>query len=72
MHAQSVVALFIMASTTLCCAKHKENFRLILTVYAAEFQGIWSGMIGGTAVQTLILVYLTVKCDWDEEVGGNA
>ncbi|CAO2191815.1 unnamed protein product [Urochloa humidicola] len=29
--------------------------------------GIWSGMIGGTAVQTLILAYLTVKCDWDEE-----
>jgi Na+-driven multidrug efflux pump len=41
-------------------------------VYAAEFQGIWSGMIGGTAVQTLILVYITAKCDWDEEVGGNA
>ncbi|CAD6245539.1 unnamed protein product [Miscanthus lutarioriparius] len=30
--------------------------------------GIWSGMIGGTAVQTIILAYLTVKCDWDEEV----
>jgi len=29
--------------------------------------GIWSGMIGGTAVQTIILAYLTVKCDWDEE-----
>lgn len=25
-------------------------------------------MIGGTAVQTLILAYLTVRCDWDEEV----
>ena len=34
----------------------------------ADFQGIWSGMIGGTAVQTIILAYLTVKCDWDEEV----
>jgi hypothetical protein len=43
------------------------EFGLILT---ADFQGIWSGMIGGTAVQTLILAYLTVKCDWDEEVGG--
>jgi len=29
--------------------------------------GIWSGMIGGTAVQTAILAYLTIKCDWDEE-----
>lgn len=25
-------------------------------------------MIGGTAVQTLILAYLTAKCDWHEEV----
>jgi MATE family multidrug resistance protein len=24
-------------------------------------------MIGGTAVQTMILAYLTIKCDWDEE-----
>ncbi|KAG8087375.1 hypothetical protein GUJ93_ZPchr0010g9610 [Zizania palustris] len=30
--------------------------------------GIWSGLIGGTAVQTLILAYLTIRCDWDEEV----
>ncbi|KAI3859898.1 hypothetical protein MKX03_016533 [Papaver bracteatum] len=27
--------------------------------------GIWSGMIGGTAVQTLILIIITVRCDWD-------
>jgi hypothetical protein len=26
-------------------------------------------MIGGTAVQTVLLAYLTVRCDWDEEVG---
>jgi MATE family multidrug resistance protein len=30
-------------------------------------RGIWSGLIGGTAVQTLILAYLTMRCDWDEE-----
>lgn len=47
------------------CASTMEFGRLILT---PDFQGIWSGMIGGTAVQTLILAYLTVKCDWDEEV----
>ncbi|OAY62853.1 Protein DETOXIFICATION 27 [Ananas comosus] len=29
--------------------------------------GIWAGMIGGTAVQTLILAYLTIRCDWDKE-----
>ncbi|KAI3992907.1 hypothetical protein MKX01_034257 [Papaver californicum] len=27
--------------------------------------GIWSGMIGGTAVQTLILIIITIRCDWD-------
>lgn len=32
-------------------------------------QGIWGGMIfGGTAIQTVILVIITVKCDWDKEV----
>ncbi|XP_047064563.1 protein DETOXIFICATION 27-like [Lolium rigidum] len=30
-------------------------------------RGIWSGLIGGTAVQTLVLAYLTMRCDWDEE-----
>lgn len=30
-------------------------------------RGIWSGLIGGTAVQTLVLVYLTMRCDWDDE-----
>lgn len=29
--------------------------------------GIWAGMIGGTAIQTLILAYFTIRCDWDEE-----
>ncbi|XP_050204897.1 protein DETOXIFICATION 27-like [Mercurialis annua] len=30
--------------------------------------GIWVGMIfGGTAIQTLILVIITIRCDWDKE-----
>ncbi|KAF7072937.1 hypothetical protein CFC21_078003 [Triticum aestivum] len=29
--------------------------------------GIWAGMIGGTTVQTLILAYMTIRCDWDQE-----
>ncbi|KAL6844657.1 hypothetical protein ACP4OV_025316 [Aristida adscensionis] len=29
--------------------------------------GIWIGMIGGTAVQTIILACITLQCDWDEE-----
>jgi len=32
-------------------------------------QGIWAGMIfGGTAIQTLILAIITIRCDWEKEV----
>jgi multidrug resistance protein, MATE family len=31
-------------------------------------QGIWSGMIGGTLMQTLILVWVTFRTNWDKEV----
>ena len=32
-------------------------------------QGIWAGMIfGGTAIQTLILASITIRCDWEKEV----
>ncbi|XP_026391076.1 protein DETOXIFICATION 27-like isoform X2 [Papaver somniferum] len=34
-------------------------------VFNLGVSGIWSGMIGGTAVQTLILMIITVRCDWD-------
>ncbi|XP_037442864.1 protein DETOXIFICATION 40-like [Triticum dicoccoides] len=30
--------------------------------------GIWSGMIGGTFMQTVILVWVTVRTDWNKEV----
>ncbi|EMS53434.1 Protein TRANSPARENT TESTA 12 [Triticum urartu] len=29
--------------------------------------GIWSGMIGGTFMQTVILVWVTVRTDWNKE-----
>ncbi|KAG9454051.1 hypothetical protein H6P81_006955 [Aristolochia fimbriata] len=31
-------------------------------------KGIWSGMIGGTVMQTLILLWVTYRTDWDKEV----
>ncbi|CAK9178231.1 unnamed protein product [Ilex paraguariensis] len=31
-------------------------------------QGIWSGMLGGTLVQTVILVWTTYRTDWNTEV----
>ncbi|CAN1288538.1 Protein DETOXIFICATION 27 [Linum perenne] len=31
-------------------------------------KGIWAGMIfGGTAIQTVILAIITIRCDWDKE-----
>ncbi|PON84045.1 Multi antimicrobial extrusion protein [Trema orientale] len=31
-------------------------------------KGIWSGMLGGTLVQTLILLWVTFRTDWNKEV----
>ncbi|KAI4374064.1 hypothetical protein MLD38_012107 [Melastoma candidum] len=33
-----------------------------------EAPGIWSGMIGGTLMQTLILIWFTFRTDWNVEV----
>lgn len=31
-------------------------------------KGIWSGMIGGTVMQTIILLWVTIRTDWNKEV----
>lgn len=31
-------------------------------------QGIWTGMIAGTLMQTIILLIVTFRTDWDKEV----
>ncbi|KAL3735097.1 hypothetical protein ACJRO7_024270 [Eucalyptus globulus] len=37
-------------------------------VFHLGVMGIWGGMIfGGTAVQTVILAIITVRCDWEKE-----
>lgn len=37
-------------------------------VFNQGVMGIWAGMIfGGTAIQTLILSIITIRCDWDKE-----
>lgn len=36
--------------------------------YITNVQGIWSGMIGGTVMQTLILLWYTYRTDWNKEV----
>ncbi|XP_043687272.1 protein DETOXIFICATION 20-like isoform X2 [Telopea speciosissima] len=34
-----------------------------------QVRGIWAGMICGTATQTLILMFITWRTDWDAQVG---
>ncbi|VVA91008.1 unnamed protein product [Arabis nemorensis] len=36
--------------------------------YDMGAKGIWTGMIGGTLMQTIILVIVTFRTDWDKEV----
>ncbi|PKI45592.1 hypothetical protein CRG98_033908 [Punica granatum] len=37
-------------------------------VFNMSVMGIWGGMIfGGTAVQTIILAVITIRCDWEKE-----
>lgn len=31
-------------------------------------KGIWSGMLGGTVMQTIILLWVTIRTDWNKEV----
>nr|VDD34149.1 unnamed protein product [Brassica oleracea] len=37
-------------------------------VFNTGVKGIWAGMIfGGTAIQTFILIFITMRCDWENE-----
>nr|XP_015890678.1 protein DETOXIFICATION 27-like isoform X1 [Ziziphus jujuba var. spinosa] len=36
-------------------------------IFNLGVKGIWAGMIGGTAIQTLILILFTIRCDWAKE-----
>ncbi|KAJ4962652.1 hypothetical protein NE237_022591 [Protea cynaroides] len=36
-------------------------------VFNFGVEGIWTGMIGGTAIQTLILAIIVFRCDWEDE-----
>ena len=31
-------------------------------------QGIWSGMLGGTIMQTIVLLWATFRTNWEKEV----
>uniref|UniRef100_A0A0D3EGH1 Protein DETOXIFICATION n=1 Tax=Brassica oleracea var. oleracea TaxID=109376 RepID=A0A0D3EGH1_BRAOL len=38
-------------------------------IFKSGVKGIWAGMIfGGTAIQTLILTCIVMRCDWEKEV----
>ena len=41
---------------------------MLIYIYCST-KGIWMGMIfGGTGIQTLILLIITIRCDWEGEV----
>jgi hypothetical protein len=40
----------------------------VLLLNTTFLQGIWIGMIIGTCLQTLILVYIVYKTNWNKEV----
>ncbi|XP_059427870.1 protein DETOXIFICATION 21-like [Corylus avellana] len=37
-------------------------------VFNMEVKGVWIGMLFGTFVQTIVLIIITYKTDWDEQV----
>ncbi|GMY20034.1 protein DETOXIFICATION 21-like [Fagus crenata] len=37
-------------------------------VFNMEVKGVWIGMLFGTFVQTIVLVFITYRTDWDEQV----
>ena len=43
----------------------KKYYVIAVCVWA---QGIWSGMIGGIVLQTVILLWVTIRTDWNKEV----
>ncbi|CAN6805692.1 unnamed protein product [Brassica oleracea] len=37
-------------------------------IFKSGVKGIWAGMIfGGTAMQTLMLIFIVMRCDWEKE-----
>lgn len=45
-----------------------QAFDTMAAGYIQRLQGIWSGMIGGTLMQTLILIWVTFRTNWNKEV----
>ncbi|OVA15274.1 Multi antimicrobial extrusion protein [Macleaya cordata] len=41
----------------------------VLMGWALHFgiKGLWAGLLSGTVVQTLILIFITIRCDWEKE-----
>ena len=49
------------------CVLFKEITATYMYIYI-YMQGIWGGMIGGLIVQTLVLIWVTLRTDWNKEV----
>ncbi|KAL0686403.1 hypothetical protein Bca4012_053251 [Brassica carinata] len=63
------IAWIFSSSEAVLAAVNKLTVLLALTVFLNSVQpGIWAGMIfGGTAVQTMILILITMRCEWEKE-----
>ncbi|CAK7351165.1 unnamed protein product [Dovyalis caffra] len=65
-----------MSLSTRILAGHLGNLELAaaslgnsgVQLFAYGLMGIWTGMIGGTLLQTLILIWVTFRTDWNKEV----
>ncbi|CAK7351179.1 unnamed protein product [Dovyalis caffra] len=65
----------VSMSTQIFCG-HLGNLELAavslgntgIQVFAYGLMGIWSGMLGGTLLQTIILLWVTLRTDWNKEV----
>ncbi|CAK7351185.1 unnamed protein product [Dovyalis caffra] len=65
----------VSMSTQIFCG-HLGNLELAavslgntgIQMFAYGLMGIWSGMLGGTLLQTIILLWVTLRTDWNKEV----
>ncbi|CAK7351183.1 unnamed protein product [Dovyalis caffra] len=65
----------VSMSTQIFCG-HLGNLELAavslgntgIQMFAYGLMGIWSGLLGGTLLQTIILLWVTLRTDWNKEV----
>lgn len=64
------LCLFFSVGVWIYVAEWQFLLEFFVLIYENwKLQGMWAGMIfGGTALQTIILAFITYRCDWENEV----